>query len=83
MINKLINELINICLCYLGAFYTTKTSHGIRIMALNTNMYYFSDKITNPANYSDPAGQFAWMENTLTAARTAKEKVSCYLFIYL
>ena len=52
-------------------------------MALNTNMYYYSDKITNPANYSDPAGQFAWMENTLTAARTAKEKVSCYLFIYL
>ncbi|XP_041371161.1 acid sphingomyelinase-like phosphodiesterase 3b isoform X4 [Gigantopelta aegis] len=58
-----------------GAFYTTTASHGIRIMALNTNMYYTADKVTHPANYSDPAGQFAWMEETFTAARVDKEKV--------
>ncbi|XP_060063975.1 acid sphingomyelinase-like phosphodiesterase 3b [Ylistrum balloti] len=56
-----------------GGFYTTVTSHGIRVVALNTNLYYRSNKLTE--HITDPADQFTWLENILTNATTNKEKV--------
>ncbi|XP_061175715.1 acid sphingomyelinase-like phosphodiesterase 3b [Saccostrea echinata] len=56
-----------------GAYYTVKASSGIRILALNTNLYYTSDKIT--AGIPDPADQFAWMEEVLNTSRANNEKV--------
>ncbi|XP_062571431.1 acid sphingomyelinase-like phosphodiesterase 3b [Saccostrea cucullata] len=56
-----------------GGYYTTLIHPGLRVMGLNTNLLYSQDKLT--ANSDDPAGQFQWMDNTLTKARTAKEKV--------
>ncbi|XP_062567055.1 acid sphingomyelinase-like phosphodiesterase 3b [Saccostrea cucullata] len=56
-----------------GAYYTLKTKYGIRILALNTNLYYTSDKIT--AHMDDPADQFVWMENILEHSRHLSEKV--------
>ncbi|KAK3094952.1 hypothetical protein FSP39_008293, partial [Pinctada imbricata] len=56
-----------------GAYYTIKDKNGMRILALNTNLYYTFDKITK--NYTDPAGQFEWMENTLNQSRLNNEKV--------
>ncbi|XP_069115080.1 acid sphingomyelinase-like phosphodiesterase 3b [Argopecten irradians] len=56
-----------------GGYYSVMTNHGIRILALNTNLYYTSDKITG--NLTDPAGQFAWMESLLTNSTVNNEKV--------
>ncbi|XP_033758813.1 acid sphingomyelinase-like phosphodiesterase 3b [Pecten maximus] len=56
-----------------GAYYSAVTDHGIRIVALNTNLYYTSDKLT--ANLTDPAGQFAWLETLLTNSSVNNEKV--------
>ncbi|XP_048249590.1 acid sphingomyelinase-like phosphodiesterase 3b isoform X2 [Haliotis rufescens] len=56
-----------------GAYYTVKTTQGLRIIGLNTNLYYTSDKLTT--DMTDPAGQFAWLEEVLKNAKTAGEKV--------
>ncbi|XP_041348060.1 acid sphingomyelinase-like phosphodiesterase 3b [Gigantopelta aegis] len=56
-----------------GAFYTVKTAHGLRLVALNTNLYYTRNKKVR--NETDPAGQLAWLRKTLQAADTAGEKV--------
>lgn len=55
-----------------GGYYTVKTQHGLRIIALNTNMYY-KDLLTK--DLDDPADQFAWLEAQLTSAASKKEKV--------
>ncbi|XP_053390580.1 acid sphingomyelinase-like phosphodiesterase 3a [Mercenaria mercenaria] len=54
-------------------FYTVKTSYGIRIVALNTNFYYTPNKLVSPEG--DPAGQFAWLTETLGNAKDQNEKV--------
>lgn len=56
-----------------GGYYTVKTTSGIRILALNTNLYYTSDKVT--AGLTDPADQFSWMENVLASSNASNEKV--------
>ncbi|XP_071089682.1 acid sphingomyelinase-like phosphodiesterase 3b [Haliotis cracherodii] len=56
-----------------GAFYTIKTPQGLRIIALNTNLYFTSDKLTT--DLTDPAGQFAWLEEVLKKAKGDGEKV--------
>ncbi|XP_046572572.1 acid sphingomyelinase-like phosphodiesterase 3b [Haliotis rubra] len=56
-----------------GAYYTVKTAQGLRIIGLNTNIYYKSDKLT--ADMTDPTGQFAWLEGVLQKAKTDGEKV--------
>ena len=55
-----------------GGYYTVKTNYSLRIIALNTNMYY---KDTLTRDLDDPADQFAWLEAQLVAAATKKEKV--------
>ncbi|KAH3787773.1 acid sphingomyelinase-like phosphodiesterase 3b [Dreissena polymorpha] len=56
-----------------GAYYTVKTPHGLRIIALNTNLYYTSNKVT--VNVSDPADQLQWLNATLAHAKTNNEPV--------
>ncbi|XP_067867711.1 acid sphingomyelinase-like phosphodiesterase 3b isoform X2 [Heterodontus francisci] len=58
-----------------GAFYTEKLlgRSDQRIIILNTNLYYASNKLN--IELSDPAGQFKWLEEVLSNAVTAKEKV--------
>ncbi|KAH3787782.1 acid sphingomyelinase-like phosphodiesterase 3b [Dreissena polymorpha] len=56
-----------------GAYYTVKTPQGLRIISLNTNLYYTSDKET--VNVSDPADQLQWLNATLVNAKTSNEKV--------
>ncbi|XP_052225017.1 acid sphingomyelinase-like phosphodiesterase 3a [Dreissena polymorpha] len=55
------------------AYYTVKTPHGLRIISLNTNLYYTSDKAT--VNVSDPADQLQWLNATLVNAKTSNERV--------
>ncbi|XP_045189493.2 acid sphingomyelinase-like phosphodiesterase 3a isoform X2 [Mercenaria mercenaria] len=56
-----------------GAYYTKTTRYGLRIVALNTNLYYTSNKAI--LNYTDPADQIAWLNSTLSQARANQEKV--------
>ncbi|XP_071168876.1 acid sphingomyelinase-like phosphodiesterase 3b [Mytilus galloprovincialis] len=56
-----------------GGYYTLKTATGMRIVGLNTNLYYTSNKQTGTTE--DPAGQFVWLEQVLDAAKVANEKV--------
>ncbi|XP_063397328.1 acid sphingomyelinase-like phosphodiesterase 3b [Mytilus trossulus] len=58
-----------------GAYYTVQISTGLRIMSLNTNLYYRSDKISRMYRYSDPADQFQWMAETLEHAKNNSERV--------
>lgn len=63
----------------LGGYYTVLARRGLRIVALNSNMYYTSDKGT--PNLSDPADQFAWLDGVLSDAALNSEKVEMYYFI--
>ncbi|XP_039710160.1 cyclic GMP-AMP phosphodiesterase SMPDL3A isoform X2 [Pteropus medius] len=58
-----------------GGFYTQKvsTNLNLRIISLNTNLYYGPDVVT--LNKTDPANQFEWLENTLNISQQNKEKV--------
>lgn len=67
-------NLVDFIYFCIGGYYTTAIHRGLRVIGLNTNLYYSQDKLTSKAE--DPAGQFQWLTATLTAAKTAKEKVS-------
>lgn len=56
-----------------GGFYSQLVRPGLRLVSLNTILYYGPDKVTE--NVTDPAGQFQWLENTLQSARQNLEKV--------
>ncbi|XP_056620325.1 acid sphingomyelinase-like phosphodiesterase 3a [Triplophysa dalaica] len=56
-----------------GGFYSHVIKPGLRLMSLNTNLYYSPNKVT--VNVSDPAGQFQWLEETLELSRKNLEKV--------
>lgn len=56
-----------------GGFYTVLIKPGLRLVSLNTVYYYTNDKLTG--NISDPAGQFAWLDDVLTNASRINEKV--------
>lgn len=58
-------------------FYSTKYPHGnLRIISLNTNMYYrFNLLLYQKVMERDPDGQLAWLVNELNAAEKAGENV--------
>ncbi|KFW97060.1 Acid sphingomyelinase-like phosphodiesterase 3b, partial [Phalacrocorax carbo] len=59
-----------------GAFYSEKLpspSVRGRMVVLNTNLYYDKNEVT--AAEEDPGGQFQWLEETLTNASRADERV--------
>ncbi|KAG6044204.1 hypothetical protein E4U39_003595 [Claviceps sp. Clav50 group G5] len=61
---------------FMGA-YSTKYPHGnLRIISLNTNMYYrFNFLLYQKVMERDPDGQLAWLVNELNAAEKAGENV--------
>ncbi|XP_077443895.1 cyclic GMP-AMP phosphodiesterase SMPDL3A [Stigmatopora argus] len=56
-----------------GGFYTQLTRKGLRVVSVNSVLYYGPDQVT--ANVTDPAGQFQWLEDTLKKADADAEKV--------
>ncbi|XP_037100740.1 acid sphingomyelinase-like phosphodiesterase 3a [Syngnathus acus] len=56
-----------------GGFYTQLVRTGIRVISVNSILYYGPNQAT--VNMSDPAGQFEWLEDTLEKADANKEKV--------
>ncbi|NXS85093.1 ASM3A phosphodiesterase, partial [Erpornis zantholeuca] len=61
-----------------GGFYTqlfesSNSYQALRIISLNTNLYYSPNKVT--VNITDPANQFAWLEGILETSSQKKEKV--------
>ncbi|KAJ8270738.1 hypothetical protein GJAV_G00118680 [Gymnothorax javanicus] len=55
-----------------GGFYSQVISPNLRLVSLNTNLYYSPNKVT--VNMTDPAGQFEWLEDTLETCRQSNEK---------
>lgn len=53
--------------------------NDLRIIALNTNLYYTSNKAT--VNSSDPGDQLAWLNNTLNNATADNETVLIFNLI--
>lgn len=65
-------------LIFTGGFYTqlfesNVSSEPLRIISLNTNLYYSPNHVT--VNITDPANQLAWLEGILEASSQKKEKV--------
>ncbi|XP_023652984.1 cyclic GMP-AMP phosphodiesterase SMPDL3A [Paramormyrops kingsleyae] len=56
-----------------GGFYSQLVQPDLRLVSLNTNLYYGPNKAT--VNVSDPAGQFSWLVETLERSRASKERV--------
>uniref|UniRef100_H2M4Y6 Acid sphingomyelinase-like phosphodiesterase n=1 Tax=Oryzias latipes TaxID=8090 RepID=H2M4Y6_ORYLA len=56
-----------------GGFYSQLVKPGLRLVSLNTILYYGPDQVTK--NMSDPAGQFQWLQETLESAAQNLEKI--------
>lgn len=56
-----------------GGFYSQLAKPGLRVVSLNTILYYSPNNVTQ--NMTDPAGQFEWLEKTLEKAAENREKV--------
>ncbi|TRY89888.1 hypothetical protein DNTS_034222 [Danionella cerebrum] len=56
-----------------GGFYSMLVKPGLRLVSLNTNLYYSPNEVT--VNMSDPVGQFQWLQEALELSRQNKEKV--------
>uniref|UniRef100_A0A3P8V1I2 Acid sphingomyelinase-like phosphodiesterase n=1 Tax=Cynoglossus semilaevis TaxID=244447 RepID=A0A3P8V1I2_CYNSE len=56
-----------------GGFYSQLVQPGLRVVSLNTILYYGPNKVCS--NQTDPAGQFDWLERTLDTAADSLEKV--------
>ncbi|RXN03407.1 acid sphingomyelinase-like phosphodiesterase 3a [Labeo rohita] len=55
-----------------GGFYSLVIKPGLRLVSLNTNLYYSPNQVT--VNMTDPAGQFQWLQETLELSRQKMEK---------
>jgi sphingomyelin phosphodiesterase acid-like 3 len=59
-----------------GGYYSQLIEPGLRILVLNTNLYYnVKRQYPYTMNMSDPANQFMWMESVLNSSRANNEKV--------
>jgi sphingomyelin phosphodiesterase len=59
-----------------GAYSTTFGSTTLRIISINTNMYYVQNYwLYEDPMETDPSGQLAWLVNELQEAETAGERV--------
>ncbi|KAI4873149.1 hypothetical protein NFI96_014566 [Prochilodus magdalenae] len=56
-----------------GGFYSQLIKPGLRLVSLNTILYYPPNKVAE--NLTDPAGQFKWLQDTLELSRKSNEKV--------
>lgn len=72
---------LKLCSVPAGGFYSQLVKPGLRVVSLNTILYYGPDKVTK--NMTDPAGQFEWLEKTLEKAAQDMEKVYNFLSLQL
>ena len=63
-----------------GGYYSIKPDTlPFRLIGLNTNVYYKSDKLT--ADMEDPLDQLKWLEQELDKARQGQEKVIIFAHV--
>ncbi|GIX68894.1 acid sphingomyelinase-like phosphodiesterase 3a [Caerostris extrusa] len=56
-----------------GGYYSVKIKEGLRIISLNTVLWYTSNQLT--ADISDPENQLEWLSKTLQISSRLSEKV--------
>jgi len=57
-----------------GGYYTVKITTGLRLIVLNTVIYYYQNKEISTST-KDPGGQIAWLREQLAAAEKNNESV--------
>jgi len=57
-----------------SGYYTVKVNNELRLIALNTVLYYRSNNMTH-VSQKDPGGQIAWLKETLAEAKKSNEVV--------
>ena len=57
------------------------TASGIRMVMMNTNIYYKSNDALNLTTDVDPSGQLNWLESVLSSAVVNGEKVGYVIVI--
>ena len=57
------------------------TASGIRMVIMNTNIYYKSNDALNLTTDVDPTGQLDWLESVLASAVVNEEKVGHVIVI--
>ena len=60
------------CRVFAGAYYAMDHEH-LRIVVLNTNLYYYTNELT--AAMPDPANQLQWLDDILNDVRDEGKKV--------
>lgn len=68
-----LSAIFVLCSVPAGGFYSQLVKPGLRVVSLNTILYYGPNEVTS--NMTDPAGQFEWLEKTLQKAAQSLEKV--------
>ena len=61
---------------FADGYYTVTLPSGLIVVALNTNLYYQSNKVFSDLTETDPGSQFTMLESLLQDARDNKTKVS-------
>lgn len=71
--------VIRIVVYFPGGYYSVKLNKSLRLLVLNTNLYYTSNKLT--ASLDDPAEQWAWMEEQLQDVMRNGQKVTPFKYL--
>ena len=61
--------------CDTGGYYSVQLSPKLRLLCLNTALYYHSNNITMLTDAYDPSGQLSWLASQLEAAKLFHQKV--------
>ena len=71
---KIVSSTLATVICVLGGFYTVQMKSGLRLVVINSNLWFTYDY--KMANHSDPAGQFVWLEDVLNSAEEQSNLVN-------
>jgi len=60
---------------YLGGYFSYSLSSQLKIVSLNTALYYSMNNLTIASNNYDPSGQLMWLTSELEKAKLINQKV--------
>lgn len=60
----------------LGGYYSVELSKKLRLLCLNTALYYHTNNITLLTDAYDPSGQLSWLASQLEDAKLAHQRVT-------
>lgn len=70
----------NLNFLFIGGYYSQVISPGLRIISLNTILWYIPNDFTE--KMGDPANQFKWLEEVLINCSKLSEKVFYMIYVF-